>query len=65
MAQTDVYAQILDYANRADPYSLYPELRDTPVARQDDGTYVASTYRDVVDLLHDPRVGIASAGHEP
>ena len=53
---TDVFAQILDYANRADPYPLYAELRKTPVARQDDGTYVVSTYREIVDLLHDPRI---------
>jgi cytochrome P450 len=53
---TSVFAQILDYANRADPYPLYAELRMTPVARQDDGSYVVSTYREIVDLLHDPRI---------
>jgi cytochrome P450 len=26
------------------------------VARQPDGTYVVSTYREIVELLHDPRV---------
>jgi len=51
-----VFAQILDYANRADPYPLYAELRKTPVARQDDGSYVVSTYQEIVDLLHDPRI---------
>jgi cytochrome P450 len=51
-----VFAQILDYANRADPYRLYAELRKTPVARQDDGSYVVSTYQEIVDLLHDPRI---------
>src|SRR3954452_19362602 len=51
-----VFAQILDYANRADPYPLYAELRKTPVARQEDGSYVVSTYQEIVDLLHDPRV---------
>src|SRR3954469_23983390 len=51
-----VFAQILDYANRADPYPHYAELRKTPVARQDDGSYVVSTYREIVDLLHDPRI---------
>jgi cytochrome P450 len=48
--------QITDYANRADPYSLYTELRKTPVARQDDGTYTVSTYREILGLLHDPRI---------
>lgn len=48
--------QITDYANRADPYPLYTELRKTPVARQDDGTYTVSTYREILGLLHDPRI---------
>ncbi|MDP9841315.1 cytochrome P450 [Streptosporangium lutulentum] len=56
MAQTGAFEQILDYSNRADPYPLYAELRKTPVARQSDGTYVVSTYKEIVALLHDPRV---------
>ncbi|MBT2234477.1 cytochrome P450 [Nonomuraea sp. NEAU-A123] len=53
---TSVYEQVLDQSNRANPYPLYAELRKTPVARQDDGSYVVSTYREIVALLHDPRV---------
>jgi cytochrome P450 len=56
MAQASVYDQILDYANRANPYPLYAELRRTPISRADDGSYVVSTYREIVALLHDPRV---------
>lgn len=56
IAAPSVYARILDYANRANPYPLYAELRKTPVARQADGSYVVSTYREIVDLLHDPRI---------
>jgi cytochrome P450 len=56
MAQASIYNQILDPASRADPYPLYAELRKTPVARQDDGSYVVSTYHEIVALLHDPRV---------
>jgi cytochrome P450 len=56
MAHTGAYQQILDYASRADPYPLFAELRKTPVAAQDDGSYVVSTYREIVALLHDPRV---------
>ncbi|MDT3442620.1 MULTISPECIES: cytochrome P450 [unclassified Pseudofrankia] len=56
MAQGSVYEQILDPANRANPYPLYALLRETPVARQPDGTYVVSTYREIVALLHDRRV---------
>ena len=56
MTQANAYEQILDYANRADPYPLFAALRKTPVARQPDGSYVVSTYREIVSLLHDPRV---------
>ncbi|GAA2607934.1 cytochrome P450 [Dactylosporangium fulvum] len=56
MAAASVFSQILDHANRADPYPLYAQLRRTPVSRADDGTYVVSTYREIVALLHDPRV---------
>ncbi|NJC68319.1 cytochrome P450 [Planosporangium thailandense] len=56
MAQPSIFDQILDPANRANPYPLYAELRETPVTRQPDGTYVISTYDEIVALLHDPRV---------
>ena len=56
MAQTSVLDRILDYDNRANPYPLYAELRKTPVAREADGTYVVSTYDEIVELLHDPRL---------
>ncbi|MEU6479157.1 cytochrome P450 [Streptomyces sp. NPDC047017] len=46
--------RILDYSSRADPYPLYAELRKTPVARQEDGSYVVSTYREIADILHNP-----------
>jgi cytochrome P450 len=56
MAPASVFDQILEYSNRANPYPLYAELRKTPVARADDGSYVVSTYREIVALLRDPRV---------
>jgi cytochrome P450 len=56
MAPASVFDQILDYTNRANPYPLYAELRRTPVSRADDGSYVISTYREIVALLHDPRI---------
>jgi cytochrome P450 len=51
-----LYEQVLDYANRANPYPLYAQLRQTPVARQQDGSYVVSTYHEIVALFHDPRI---------
>lgn len=56
MTQQSMFEQILDYANRADPYPRYAQLRQTPVARQTDGSYVVSTYREITALLHDPRM---------
>lgn len=53
---TDTLRRILDHSSRADPYPLYAELRRTPVARQEDGSYVVSTYRELTDLLHDPHL---------
>ncbi|MFB7864870.1 cytochrome P450 [Streptomyces sp. NPDC056069] len=48
--------RILDYANRADPYPLYEELRRNPVHHEADGPYVVSTYHEIRSLLHDPRI---------
>ena len=53
---TSVFQQLLDQANRADPYPLLAPLREQPVRREADGTYVVSTYREIVSLLHDPRL---------
>ena len=60
--QTDVLARILDYANRANPYPLYAELRKTPILRAPNGSYVVSTYREIMALMHDPRVGTRRGG---
>jgi cytochrome P450 len=62
MAQdTTILHQIFDYANRANPYPLWAQLRQTPVCWQEDGpdeggTYVVSTYREIEALLHDPHL---------
>ncbi|MER7678307.1 cytochrome P450 [Streptomyces sp. NPDC096934] len=52
----DTLRRILDHSSRADPYPLYAELRRTPVALQEDGSYVISTYRELTGILHDPRL---------
>jgi fatty acid omega-hydroxylase len=56
MADQTPWQQALLYANRANPYPFYAELRKTPVSGQPDGSYVVSTYREIVSILHDPRV---------
>ncbi|MGW2743946.1 cytochrome P450 [Streptomyces sp. NPDC001450] len=52
----DTLRRILDYSSRADPYPLYAELRETPVALQEDGSYVISAYRELTDILHNPHL---------
>ncbi|MFJ9816858.1 cytochrome P450 [Streptomyces sp. NPDC101151] len=49
-----ISAQIIDPANRADPYPLFAALRESPVTRQDDGTYLVSTYYEVRSLAKSP-----------
>lgn len=56
MDEETPWQQLLRYANRADPYPFYEQLRKNPVARQPDGSYVVSTYREIVQLLHHPLV---------
>src|SRR5262245_56182637 len=63
MAQASIFDQILDPANRADPYPLYSELRHTPVTRAADGRYVVSTYDEITALLHDMRVSSDPRSH--
>jgi hypothetical protein len=38
----DLFAQLVNYANRANPYPIYARLRETPVVRADDGLYIVS-----------------------
>jgi cytochrome P450 len=52
----ELFAQILDPANRPNPYPLYARLRETPVAPLADGYFAVSNYADVAALLHDPRM---------
>ncbi|MFF9408556.1 cytochrome P450 [Streptomyces anandii] len=62
MTQPSLLSRITDYANRADPYPLYAELRRTPVLHEEEGgPYVVSSYYDILGLLHDPRVSSDSA----
>ena len=53
----EIFTRILDPANRPNPYPLYAQLRETPVAPLADGFYAVSSYAAVSPLLHDPRMG--------
>ena len=56
MNKGKLFEEILKPAHRPNPYPLYSQLRTTPISKQEDGTYVVSTYREIVSLLHDPRI---------
>ena len=56
MTEPTLMEQIFDHASRANPYPLFTAQRQTPVERQADGSYVVSGYREIVSLLHDPRI---------
>lgn len=56
MTDRTLFAQVKDQKNRANPYPLFARLRETPVAEQEDGTFVASTHAAIASLLGDPRV---------
>ncbi|KQP69858.1 cytochrome P450 [Methylobacterium sp. Leaf112] len=56
MSDATLFEQAKDEANRVDPYPLFARLRETPVSRQSDGTYVVATHAAITRLLHDPRV---------
>ncbi|MEU7553748.1 cytochrome P450 [Streptomyces sp. NPDC044571] len=65
-----ILSEILNYANRANPYPLYEELRKTPVYHDGNGPYVISTYYEIQSLLHDPRLSsdsrnLAAAAKDP
>ncbi|MEU8824573.1 cytochrome P450 [Streptomyces sp. NPDC048636] len=56
MTEGSLLRKITDYANRADPYPVYAELRKTPVLHDEEGPYIVSTYWEIHGLLHDPRL---------
>ncbi|SFK19463.1 cytochrome P450 [Methylocapsa palsarum] len=56
MTSGNLFADVIDPAARPDPYPIYARLRETPVARQDNGIYVVSTYDEIRALLLDSRL---------
>ncbi|MFI9272907.1 cytochrome P450 [Kitasatospora sp. NPDC052896] len=53
---TDLFAQAVRLDHRADPYPYYARMRQRPVARMADGTWLVSGYHEIRQLLHDPRI---------
>jgi cytochrome P450 len=56
MTPETAWAEAMKFENRPNPYPFFDELRKTPVARVADGLYVVTGYRELMALLHDPRI---------
>jgi cytochrome P450 len=56
MSYDTLFSQVLAPSSRPDPYPLYARLRESPIVRQRDGSFVASSHSAVRSLLFDPRV---------
>ncbi|MGH1570144.1 cytochrome P450 [Methylobacterium sp. P31] len=56
MPDDALFAAVMDPANRPNPYPLYTRLRQRPVSRQRDGSYVVSTHAAIRGLIFDPRL---------
>lgn len=56
MTADQAFAEAMKFENRPNPYPFFDELRKTPVARLTNGTYVVTGFKEVVALIHDPRV---------
>lgn len=56
MTPEHAFAEAMKYENRANPYPFFDELRKTPVARVTNDIYVISGYKEIVALIHDPRI---------
>ena len=63
MPQPSLFQQIVAYANRANPYPLYAQLRETPISFQEGFGFVASSHDAISTLLADPR--LSSEGRRP
>src|SRR5258708_19008956 len=55
-SMASLFEQLLDPANRPNPYPLYEQMRETPVAPLDENYYIVSTYNEILALLHNPSV---------
>jgi cytochrome P450 len=51
-----LFTELMEPANRPDPYPLYARMRETPVAPLADGFWAVSTHQEIEALLHHPGV---------
>jgi cytochrome P450 len=56
MTPDQAFAEAMKYENRPNPYPFFDELRRTPVARLTNGMYVVTGFKEIIALIHDPRI---------
>jgi cytochrome P450 len=56
MTADQAFAEAMKFENRPNPYPFFDELRKTPVARLTNGLYVVTGYKEIIALIHDPRI---------
>ncbi|EFH80008.1 cytochrome P450 [Ktedonobacter racemifer] len=52
-----LFERLLDPASRPNPYPIYEQMLEIPVAQLDENYFLVSTYHEILFLLHDPSVG--------
>ena len=56
MTADQAFAEAMKFENRPNPYPFFDELRKTPVARLTNGIYVVTGFKEIIALIHDPRI---------
>ncbi len=56
MTPEQAFTEAMKFENRPNPYPFFDELRKTPVARVTNGIYVVTGYKEILALIHDPRI---------
>ena len=57
MTPEHAFAEAMKFENRANPYPFFDELRKAgAVTRVTNGIYVVTGYKEVIALIHDPRI---------
>jgi cytochrome P450 len=56
MDAATAWIEAMKFAHRPNPYPFFDELRQTPVAKVSDRTYVVTGYPELLALAHDPRI---------
>ena len=56
MTADQAFSEAMKYENRANPYPFFDELRKTPVAHLTNGLYIVTGYKEIIALIHDPRI---------